>query len=91
MAIQVLRDPRRYVLAVMALALIVVLPLMFAFVTMLDILFQPGSSTGSIVLWTLLGVAVTGLLVLLMVILARSTRQAESERQSLDSGNHSAS
>lgn len=79
MAIHVLRDPRPHLLTVMAVTLIVVIPLMFAFITMTERLFWHEAGAGTIVLWALLGVASGGLLVGLMVILTRATRQSDAE------------
>lgn len=81
MTLQVLRDPRPYLLAVMAVALVVVVPLMFAFVTMMEGPFGSEPSIGSIVLWVLLGVAIAGLLIGVMVMLARATRLEELEHK----------
>jgi len=81
MAVQVLRDPRPYLLVVMAVTLIVIVPLIFAFVTMMDTVFGAGAGAGWIVLWALLGVAVAGLLIGVMVILARATRLSELEHE----------
>jgi hypothetical protein len=88
MVTQVLRDPRRYLLAVMAVALTVIVPLMFASITMIDSSLRTGSSIGWTVLWALLGVACVGLLVGVMVILARATRVSESEHETPDGGAH---
>ena len=82
MAVHILRDPRPYLLVVMAVALIVIVPLMFAFVTLMDtVLGDRGAGAGWIVLWALVGVAIVGLLVELMVILARATRLSELEHE----------
>jgi len=82
MAIHVLRDPRPYLLVVMAVVLIVVVPLMFGFVTLMDTVFgDETAGAGWIVLWVLLGVAIAGLLVELMVILARATRLSDLEHE----------
>jgi hypothetical protein len=89
MAIQVLRDPRRYLLAIIAVALIVVVPLMFAFVTNLDT-FVTGSGIGSIVVWALLGVAAVGLMVGVAVLINRATRLEELEHETEDGGAHRA-
>jgi NADH:ubiquinone oxidoreductase subunit 6 (subunit J) len=92
MAIQVLRDPRPYLLVVIPLALIVVVPLMFGFITMMDRPFGDAESeTAAIVRWALLGVVCAGLLVGLMVILARATRLSESEHKTADDDAHRAS
>ena len=82
MALHVLRDPRRYLLVVMAVALIVIVPLMFAFVTLTDtVLGDGGAGAGWIVLWALVGVAIAGLVVELMVILARATKLSDLEHE----------
>ena len=81
MAIHVLRDPRPYLLSVMAVALVVMVPLMFAFITMTDRLFWPGAGAGTIVLWALVGVVGAGLLVGLMMLVSRATKLADAEHQ----------
>ena len=81
MAIHVLRDPRPYLLAVIAVALIVIVPLLFVFVTMMDRVFGPEASAGWIVLWALLGVVLVGGVIELMVILGRATRLTEHEHE----------
>jgi hypothetical protein len=81
MALQVLRDPRPYLLAVIPVALIVIVPVIFAFITMMDRPFGTGTAPGSIVLWVVLGLAGVGLLVGLMVLLARATRLEELEHR----------
>lgn len=77
MATQVQHDPRRYVLTVMAVALIAIVPLAFGFVTTLP--FGAGPNGGSILLSVLLGVAIVGLLAVVFVTLARATRIEEQE------------
>jgi hypothetical protein len=84
MAIHVLRDPRPYLLAVMVVALVVMVPLMFAFITMTDRLFWPGSGIGTVVLWALVGMLGVGLLVGLMAIVARATRLSDAEHHPPD-------
>jgi hypothetical protein len=86
MTLQVLRDPRPYLLAVMAAALIVLVPLMFALVTLMDRPFGAESGTASIALWVLLALAVVGLLAGVMVMLARATRLSEAEHRPPDGG-----
>ena len=81
MRIHVLRDPRPYLLAVIAVALIVVVPLLFVFVTMMDRVFGPEASAGWIVLWALLGVVLVAGVVELMVLLGRATRLTEHEHE----------
>jgi NADH:ubiquinone oxidoreductase subunit 6 (subunit J) len=81
MAIRVLRDPRPYLLAVMVVALTVIVPLLFMFVTMIDKVLGPQASAGWIVLWALLGVVIVGLVVELMMILGRATRLSEHEHE----------
>jgi hypothetical protein len=79
MTIRVLRDPRRYLLALMAVALTVVVPLMFLFVTMMEHVFGNESSVAWVVLWALTGIAIGTLLVGMMMMLARATREQEWE------------
>lgn len=79
MAIHVLRDPRQYLLSVMAVALIVMVPLMFAFVTLTDRLYWPDAGAGDVVLWALVGLLAAGLLGAVMVVLARATRESDAE------------
>jgi hypothetical protein len=86
METQVLRDPRPHLLTIMAVALIIMVPLLFAFITMTDRLFWPESGIGTIAVWALLGIACGSLLVGLMVILARATRQSEAEHPVHDDG-----
>ena len=86
MLTQVLRDPRRYLLAVMAVALTIVVPLMFAAITMIGRSVGSGSSIVWTVFWALLAVACAGLLVGVMVILGRATRASDSEHPPLDDG-----
>jgi hypothetical protein len=86
MATHVLRDPRPYLLTIMAVALIVMVPLMFGFITMTDRLFWPESGIGTIALWAVLGIACGGLLVGLMVLLARATRESDAEHPPHDDG-----
>lgn len=82
MAVHILRDPRPYLLVVMVVALIVVVPLMYGFITLMDTVLGDGrAGAGWIVLWALLGVATVGLIVELMVILARATRLSELEHE----------
>jgi hypothetical protein len=90
MAIQLLRDPRPYVLPVLAVALIVVVPLMFAFITLIGNVFVTGPGSVSIVLWALLGVAVACLLVGVVLILSRAARLEELEHETPDGGVHRA-
>ena len=82
MAIHVLRDPRPHLLTVMAIALVVMVPSMFAFITMTDRLFWPGSGAGTVVLWAIVGVLAACLLVGLMAILSRATRLSDAEHES---------
>ena len=86
MATDVLRDPRRYLLAVMAVALTVVVPLMFAAITMIGRSLGTGSSIVWTVFWALLAVACAGLLVGVMVILGRATRVSDAEHERPDDG-----
>ena len=86
MTVQVLRDPRPYLLVVMAVALIVIAPLIYAFVTLADTVFGAGASAGWIVLWALVGFAVAGLVTGLMVILARATRLSDLEHETPGGG-----
>ena len=81
MAIHVLRDPRPYLLAVIAVALTIIVPLLFVFVTMMDRVFGPEASAGWIVLWMLLGVVLVGGVIELMVLLGRATRLSEHEHE----------
>ncbi len=81
MTIHVLRDPRPYLLAVIAVALTVLVPLLFMFVTMMDKVFGPEASAGWIVLWALLGVVLAAGVVELMVMLGRATRLTEHEHE----------
>ena len=81
MALHVLRDPRPYLLVVMAVALTVIAPLIYAFVTLMDTVFGAGASAGWIVLWVLVGVAVVALVIGLEVILARATRLSDLEHE----------
>jgi hypothetical protein len=81
MSIHLLRDPRRYVLAMMVVALVIIVPLMFGFITMTGNVFTPEPDTGSIVLWVLLGAAAAGLLIVLEMMLSRATRQEEAEHE----------
>ena len=82
MALHVLRDPRPYLLVVMAVALTVIAPLIYAFVTLMDTVFGAGASAGWILLWVLCGVAVAALVIGLEVILARATRLSDLEHES---------
>lgn len=84
MAIHVLRDPRPYLLAVMAVALVVMVPLMFLFITMTDRLFWPESGAGTVVLWALVGVLGVCLLGALMTLIARATRLSDAEHHPPD-------
>jgi hypothetical protein len=84
MAIHVLRDPRPYLLSVMAVALVVMVPLMFAFITMTDRLFWPGAGIGTIALWALVGLVGIGLLGGLMAIVSRATRLSDAEHHRPD-------
>jgi len=81
MAIRILRDPRPYLLAVMAVALTVIVPLLFMFVTLIGNVFGPPVSAGWAVLWALLGVAIIGVVGELMVLLGRATRLSEHEHE----------
>lgn len=81
MATQVLQDPRRYLLAIMALALTVLVPMIFLFVTLMDKVFGSEFSLGWTVLWVLLGAAIVSLVVGLMVILGRATRVSDLEHE----------
>ena len=81
MAIPVLRDPRPYLLAVIAVALTVIVPLLFVFVTMMDKVFGPEASAGWIVLWAVLGVVLVAGVVELMVLLGRATRLSDHEHE----------
>jgi hypothetical protein len=90
MSIHLLRDPRRYVLAMMVVALVVIVPLMYGFITMTDSVFAPGADTGSVVLWVLLGAAAVGLLIVLEMMLSRATRQEEAEHEARIHGAHRA-
>ena len=80
MATQVQHDPRRYLLTVMAVALIAIVPLGFGFVTTLP--FAAGSNGGSILLSVLLGAAIAGLVAVVFVTLGRATRIEEQEHGS---------
>jgi hypothetical protein len=86
MALHVLRDPRPYLLVVMAAALTVIAPLIYAFVTLLDTVLGAGASAGWIVLLALVGIAVAGLVIGMMMILARATRLSELEHETPGSG-----
>jgi len=79
MALHVLRDPRAHLLTVMAVALIVLVPLMFVFIAMTEKVFSHGPSAAEYVVWALSGTAALGGLASLMVILARATRQSDAE------------
>lgn len=79
MALHVLRDPRDYLLTVMAVALIVLVPVMFVFINMTETLFSTGFNLGETLLWALFGLIGAGLLGGVMVILSRATRQYEAE------------
>lgn len=79
MAIHVLRDPRPYMLSVMAVALIVMVPLIFAFVTLTDRLYWADFSADDIVLWAAVGLLAVGLLGAVMAVLARATKQSDAE------------
>ena len=79
MAIHVLRDPRPYLLSVMAVALIVMVPLMFAFVTLTDRLYWTDFSADDIVLWAVVGLLAAGLLGTVMAILSRATKESDAE------------
>jgi len=79
MATRVLQDPRRYLLAVLAVVLMGVVPLMFLFVTLMDKVFGAEFSMGWAVLWVLLGIVIVGLIAGLMTILARATRMSDLE------------
>lgn len=81
MALRVLRDPRDYLLTVMAVALVVMVPLMFLFLTMMDRLFSPGAGIGTVVLWLLVGIAGAALFGGLMVILTRATHESDLEHE----------
>jgi hypothetical protein len=81
MAIRILRDPRPYLLAVMAVALTVIVPLLFMFVTLLDKVVGPDASVGWILLVALLGVVIAGAVAELMVLLGRATRLSEHEHE----------
>jgi hypothetical protein len=84
MAIQLLRDPRPYLLAVIPLGLAVIVPLTFVFVTMLDRVFGTGSGPGSIVLLVLVGIALAASVAGVVVMLARATRLEELEGKNWD-------
>ena len=79
MALHVLRDPRSNLLTVMAVALVIVVPLLFVFVTMMDRVFGAQSAIGWMLLWALLGIALVTVVVGMMVMLARSTQKEEWE------------
>jgi hypothetical protein len=79
MAIHVLRDPRPYLLSVMAVALIVMVPLMFAFVTLTDRLYWTDFGADDIVLWAVVGLLAAGLLGTVMAILSRATKESDAE------------
>ena len=79
MTIRVLRDPQRYLLALMVVALTVVVPLIFVFVTLMDRVFGNDSGPGWVVLWVLSGMAAGTLLVGMMMMLARATHEQEWE------------
>lgn len=81
MASQVLQDPRRYLLAIMAGALTVIVPMIFLFITMMDRVFGSEFSLGWTVLWLLLGAVIVGLVTGLMVLLARATRQSDLDHE----------
>jgi hypothetical protein len=84
MTIGVLRDPRRYLLALMAVALTIVVPLTFVFVTMMDRVFGPDSSLGWIVLWVVVGIVAATLLVGMLVVLGRASQPQEWEHDAPD-------
>jgi hypothetical protein len=88
MVAPVLQDPRRYLLAVMVVALAGIVPLAYGFITMTP--FGNGSGLGSIVVWALLGVAIAALVGGVMMVLARATRLEELEHESPDDGEHRA-
>lgn len=94
MASDVQSGPRRYLLLVMAVALILLVPLMFLSVTLIGRLIEPppGSTVnGWVILWVLLGLAVTGLVIGSMVMIARGTRQAQLEHEPPATREHRAS
>jgi hypothetical protein len=75
MTIRVLRDPQRYLLALMVVALTVVVPLMFVFVTLTDHAFDDDAGLGWVALWVLSGMAAVTLVVGMMMMLARATHE----------------
>jgi uncharacterized membrane protein YhaH (DUF805 family) len=80
-------DPRRYLLAVMAVALVAIVPLVFGFITTMPLGTAANSGGGSIVIWALLGLGIVALLVTVFVVLARCTRLEELEHETPD-GKH---
>lgn len=92
MATEIRSGPRRYLLAVLAVALILLVPLMFLLVTLVGRLVEPepGGDTvnGWIILWALLGLVVAGLVVGSIVMIARGTRQARLEHEAPQGGEH---
>lgn len=89
MPIRIARDPRRYLLAVMALSLIIIVPMLFLFITMVGEVLAPDRTFGLIATWVLLGAATVGLLGGMMLLLARATRLTEMEQRARESGGHS--
>jgi hypothetical protein len=75
MTIRVLRDPQRYLLALMVVALTVVVPLMFVFVTLTETVFDHDAGLGWVALWVLSGMAAGTLVVGMMMMLARATHE----------------
>ena len=84
MATYLRNDPRRYLLAVMAVALVGIVPLAFGFITTMPFATGGGTDAGSIVVWLLLGLAIVALLGGVFVVLARSTRLEELEHPTRD-------
>jgi Co/Zn/Cd efflux system component len=80
MPIRVRRDPRAYLLTAMAVALLVLVPLVFAFITLSKRLYLPDPAAGSLILWALIGVVGIGLFVALVVVIGRATQRSDADR-----------
>jgi len=87
MTIHVQHDPRRYLPAVLALALAGIVPLTFGLIMTMPFGTAANAGGGSIVVWALLAVALVALVGGVFVVLARCTRVEELEHETPD-GQH---
>lgn len=90
MRTRLLQDPRRYLLVVLALSLILIVPLLFLLVTLVG---QLAAAEGTLAIagwtvWLLLAVVAAALLVGAIMVVIRGTEQAEREDHDVHPGGH---